>query len=135
MPNLNDICRSMVEEIDYALAAAVVDQDTGLLLGVAHHVSYFTQSLLDALAAASVELFRGKGIATVEKMLGELREQPPERSVREIQMSTAHTYHFMCIVPDKPQVLAILITGNKINLGLGWAGLRSRLKDIAETCP
>ena len=69
MPNLNDICRNMTEDIDYAYATAVIDQESGLILGVSHHVEYFTQSYLDAVAAASVELFRGKGITTIEKMM------------------------------------------------------------------
>ena len=57
MPNLNDICRDLTEEVDHALAAAVVDRQTGLLLGVSHNVSYFTQSYLDTVAAAAVEMF------------------------------------------------------------------------------
>lgn len=135
MPNLNDICRSITEEVDYALSAAVVDQDTGILLGVAHNVSYFTQSNLDVLAAAAVDLFRGKGVVTVEKLLAELRGEEPKHLVQEIQMTTEGTHHFMTVVPDKPSMLAILVTSKKINLGMGWASLRNRLKEIADACP
>ena len=135
MPNLNDICRSMTEEIDHALAAAIIDQETGLLLGVSHNVSYFTQSFLDAIAAASVDLFRGKAVGTVEKLLGQLKNEPPTHAVQEILLTTDHTYHFMSVVPDKPGILAVLVTGRKINLGMGWTGLRSRLKEIAEISP
>jgi hypothetical protein len=41
----------------------------------------------------------------------------------------------MAIVPDRPSVLAILVTSKKANLGMGWASLRSRLKEIAAACP
>ena len=135
MPNLNDICRNMAEDIDYAYAAAVIDQESGLILGVSHHVEYFTQSYLDAIAAASVELFRGKGIATIEKMLAELKNEELKRTIQEVQFNTDKTYHFMVVVPDKPDILAVLVTSKKINLGMGWASLRSRLKEIAEACP
>lgn len=135
MPNLNDICKDMVDAIDYALAAAVIDQETGLLLGVAHTVPYFTQSFLDSVAASAVDLFRGKGVSTVEKQIAELRGQEPQRGLREIQMNTGHNYHFLAVVPDKPDILAVLVTGMKVNLGMGWAGLRSRLKEIAAACP
>ena len=135
MKNLNDICKDIVEEVDYARAAAVVDQDSGLLLGVSHHVSYFTQGYLDAVAAASVELFRGKGISTIEKMLAEMRGEEPKRCIQELQMTTDDTFHFMVVVPSKPNILAILVSGKKINIGMGWAVLRSRLKDIANACP
>jgi len=135
MPNLNDICKSITESVDHAYAAAVIDEETGLLLGVSANVTYFTQSYMDTVAAAAVELFRGKGVSTVEKMLGDLKGQTLRHTVKEIQMTTDHTYHFMTIVPDKPGILAVLVTGNEVNLGMGWAGLRSRLKEIADICP
>ena len=96
---------------------------------------YFTQSFLDAIAAASVDLFRGKAVGTVEKLLGQLKNEPPTHAVQEILLTTDHTYHFMSVVPDKPGILAVLVTGRKINLGMGWTGLRSRLKEIAEISP
>jgi hypothetical protein len=135
MPNLNDICSDMIGSVDYAFAAAVIDQETGLLLGVAQNTSHVTQNFLDAVAASAVEMFRGKAIATAEKMIAELRGEAPRRLVQEIQMTTESTYHFMCVVPDKPGVLAVLVAGKKINLGMGWASLRSRLKEIAAVCP
>lgn len=135
MPNLNDICRDLVENVDFALASAVIDQESGLLLGVSHNVSYFTQTFLDAVAAATVEMFRGKGISAVEKMLGEIRENKPQHSVNEIQMTTGDIYHFMTVVPDKPHLLAVLVARKQVNLGMGWTGLRSRLKEIAQVCP
>ncbi|MBI1423867.1 MAG: hypothetical protein GC149_10415 [Gammaproteobacteria bacterium] len=135
MPNLNDICSDMIGSVDYAFAAAVVDQETGLLLGVAQNTSHITQTFLDAVAASAVEMFRGKAITTAEKMIAELRGESPRRLVQEIQMTTESTYHFMCVVPDKPTILAVLVAGKKINLGMGWASLRSRLKDIAAVCP
>ena len=113
----------------------MIDEETGLLLGVSANVTYFTQSYMDTVAAAAVELFRGKGVSTVEKMLGDLKGQSLHHTVKEIQMTTDHTYHFMTVVPDKPGILAILVTVNKVNLGMGLAGLRSRLKEIAELCP
>ena len=135
MPNLNDVCKNMVEDIDYAIAAAAIDQDTGLLLGVSHTVSYFTQNYLDAVAAASVELFRGKGVTTIEKMLSDLQGTERRNTINEIQLATDKTYHFIAVVPDKPNILAVLVTSKKIRLGMGWASLRSRLGDIAEACP
>ena len=135
MPNLNDICREMVETVDHALAAAVVDQESGLLLGVAHHVSWFTQSLLDTLAAATVDLFRGKAVATVEKMLGQAKGETIRHSLHEMQFATGGVFHFISAVPDRPDLLVVLVTTRAVNLGMGWAGLRSRLKDVAATAP
>ncbi len=135
MANLNDICEDMLASIDHALAAAIVDQDSGLLLAAAHNMPHFTESFLDATAAAAVDLFRGKGISGVEGLLAELRGEEAKHSLREVQMSTERTYHFAVVVPDRPDVLAILVTGKPVNLGLAWAELRSRLRDIAAACP
>ena len=118
-----------------SLACAVVDLSSGLLLGVHHNVPYFSQSYLDAVAAAAVDMFRGKAISTVENMIGNLRGSTLEKTIQEVQMTTTNTLHFMVTVPDRPDALAILITNKKINLGMGWAGLRRALPNFTEMCP
>jgi len=135
MPNLNDICSDMIGSVDYAVAAAVIDQDSGLLLGVAQNKSYITQNFLDVVAASAVEMFRGKAVINAEKMIADLRGEAPRPLIQEIQMTTESTFHFMCVVPDRPSILAVLIAAKKINLGMGWASLRSKLKEIAEFSP
>jgi len=135
MASINDVCRSVVENVDDAIGTAVVDLNTGLLLGVHHNVPYFTTSYLDAVAAAAVDMFRGKGIAGVEKRLSHTRGEAVTNSIQEVQMTTPKTFHFMSIIPGKPNALAILITGKKANLGMGWSGLRGALPDLASMCP
>eukprot|EP00163_Fabomonas_tropica_P013377 TRINITY_DN2489_c0_g1_i1.p1 TRINITY_DN2489_c0_g1~~TRINITY_DN2489_c0_g1_i1.p1 ORF type:complete len:136 (+),score=16.98 TRINITY_DN2489_c0_g1_i1:103-510(+) len=135
MANLNEICENMVGEVGDALGAAVVDLESGLLLSVAHNVPYFTQSYLDAVAAAAVDMFRGKTVGTVENLIASQRGTEVQRLVQEVQMTTEKTYHFMSIVPGKPNALLVLITGRKANLGMGWAALRGALPKIAPLCP
>jgi len=135
MASISDICRDTVSDIDGSLACAVVDLNSGLLLGVHHGIPYFTQSYLDAVAAAAVDMFRGKAITTVENMIGNMRGTPINKSIQEVQMTTTNTLHFMVIVPDRPDSLAILITSKKINLGMGWAGLRRALPQLTPLCP
>ncbi len=135
MAGLDDICNEVLNDVDGALGIAVVDLSTGLLLSVAHNVPYFTQSYLDAVAAAAVEMFRGKGVTGVEKLLSQQRGQSVEKSIKEVQMSTDRTYHFMSIVPGKADAMVVLITSTKANLGMGWAALRGALPNIAPHCP
>ena len=71
--DINDICAEIVRNVDAALGCAVVDLNSGLLLGVSHNVPYFTQSYLDAVAAAAVDMFRGRTVSTVEDMIGNMR--------------------------------------------------------------
>ena len=135
MANLNDICKAITEEVDHALAAAVVDLESGLLLGVAHHVTYFNQSFLDSIAAASVEIFRGTGVKTVESLISQLRNEEPRSHIEDLHFSTDKTHHFMTVVPNKPSALAILVTRKKVRLGMGWTSLQNKLAEIADACP
>ena len=135
MSNLNDICNSVLRDVNDSLAMAVVDLSSGLLLSVAHNVPYFTQSYLDAVAAAAVDMFRGKTVTTVEKLLTAQRGKEVVNSIKEVQMTTSATYHFMSIVPDKPNALVVLITTKQANLGMGWSALRSSLAAIKPLCP
>lgn len=135
MATINEVCKSIVDSVDDAFAAGVVDLSTGLLLGVHHNVPYFTQSYLDAVAAAAVDMFRGKGISNVEKRLSQTRGMEVKDTLQEMQMTTPKTYHFMSVIPGKPNALAVLITGKNANLGMGWSGLRGAINDLAPMCP
>lgn len=135
MADLNGVCQELVNDVSDALGAAVVDLSSGLLLAAHHNVPYFTQSYLDAVAAAAVDMFRGKTISTVEKLLANQRGTQVVNSIKEVQMSTDHTYHFMSIVPGKDDCLMVLITGRKANLGMGWSSLRTALPTVAPLCP
>lgn len=135
MANLDDICKKVLTEVDGATGCAVVDLSNGLMLASAHNVPYFSQTYIDAVAAAAVEMFRGKNITAVEKLLSAQRGVPVEKTMQEIQMTTGGTYHFMSVVPGKADSLMVLITTRKANLGMGWAALRRGLSEVAPLCP
>ncbi|MFM8333357.1 MAG: hypothetical protein ACKN9T_16900 [Candidatus Methylumidiphilus sp.] len=135
MAKLDDILHEIIGDVDGALACAVVDINNGLLLAVAHNVPYFTQSYLEAVAAAAVDMFRGKTIRTVEALLSSQRGRPVENTINEIQMATDGTYHFMAVIRDKPHILMVLITNRKTNLGMGWMSVRNNLGKVGSLCP
>lgn len=133
--SLQEIIDTMLKEVDGAVGAAVVDVDSGLMLAAAHNVPYFTQSYLDAVAAAAVEMIRGRNIRAVEDLLSVQRGQPVTNTIEEVQMTTAGTYHFMSVGKTKKNILTVLITSKKANLGMGWAALRGRLAKIEAAAP
>lgn len=135
MADINSICADVVKQVDSALGCAVVDLESGLLLGVAHNIPYFTQSYLDAVAAAAVDMFRGKNVSAVEDMIANMRGNNKTQLIKEVQMTTENTLHFMAVVPDKPNALVVLITSKKVNLGMGWVAVRQSLNKIAPLCP
>ncbi len=135
MSKLDDLLQSVVQDVDGALGCAVVDLESGLLLSVAHNVPYFTSSYLEAVAAAAVDMMRGRNVRAVESLLSSQRGQPVKHMIQEVQMATEKTYHFMAVVPEKPNALMVLITSRQTNLGMGWASVRSNLPAIAPFCP
>jgi hypothetical protein len=135
MANLDDITREIHTSVAGALGCAVVDLSSGLLLSVSHNVSYFSQTFVEAAAAAAVDIFKGKNITAVESLLGNQRGQTLENSIKEIQMTTQSTFHFMSVIPDKPNTLLVLITSKDSSLGMGWASIRVNAPKIAPLVP
>jgi predicted regulator of Ras-like GTPase activity (Roadblock/LC7/MglB family) len=135
MSKLDDALHSVLSDVDGALGCAVVDVSTGLLLAVSHSVPYFTQTYLEAVSAAAVDLFRGKNIRSIETLLSAQRGKPVENAITEVQMTTDGTFHFMAIVREKPHILLVLITNRKTNLGMGWVAVRNNLPKIGALCP
>jgi len=133
--SLNDALKSIVDDVDGALGAGVVDLNSGMLLGAQHSVPYFSQSYLDAVGAAAVDLFRGKNINAVYKMLSAQKGDDSVGRINEIQMTSDNTFHFMIALPGKPDALVVLITGRKTNLGMGWAAVRNAIPNIVPFCP
>lgn len=133
--SLNTICSDVYNEVTGAIAVAVVDLSNGLLLAVHHEIPYFDQSYVDLVSAAAVNMFRGHTVNVVEEALTAQRGRSAMNSINEIQMTTDGTFHFMAIIPGKPQFVAILITTKRASLGLGWASLRRALPSIEKECP
>ncbi len=135
MATLDELCENLIKDVKDAKGAAVVDLSSGLILAVAHNVSYFTQEYVDAVAASAVEMFRGDTVSTVESLLSAQRGVTVEKTINEVQMSTTMTHHFMSIIPEKEDLLMVLITGKGANLGMGWASLRNAIKAATPLCP
>lgn len=135
MAKIDDITRGVVNSVDGALGCAVVDLASGLLLSVSHNVPYFTQAYLEAVAAAAVDMLRGRNVRTVEELLSGQRGKKVEKTIQEVQMTTDNTYHFMSTIKEKPDALVVLITSKNANLGMGWAALRKSLPTIAPLIP
>lgn len=134
MANITEVCQGIVNDVQDSLACGVVDLNTGMLMGVHHTVPYFTQSYLDAVAAAAVEMMRGKTVKRVEQLMSKQRGSEIKDSFQEIFISSHNTFHFMAMIPEK-QCLAVLVTKKSTSQGMGWASLRSSLDDISAALP
>lgn len=134
MANLNTSCQDVVNDVQDALACGVVDLNTGMLMGIHHTVPYFTQSYLDAVAAAAVDMIRGRTVRRVEQVLSKHRGTEVKDSFEEIFIASKNVYHFMALIREK-QSLVVLVTKKSTSQGMGWASLRNALDDIAAALP
>lgn len=130
--SLQTICESIYSDVNGAIAVAVVDLSSGMPLQVYHRVSYFTQDYVDLVSATSVDMFRGRNVAKVEEKLADQRNRPLSHSIQEVLMTTEGTIHFMAVLPEKKDILALLVTNKKVSIGMGWAVLRNALPEISS---
>ena len=131
---LHELCEGIVAEVDGCLGCAVVDLATGLSLAMkVVPGTLLTDDAMEVMAAASVDYFRGRTVWQLELAMSEAgAEENPAGFVREIQTTTADTYHFMSVVPGREDALMILITDKTANLGLGWIAMRHALARLRE---
>lgn len=134
MANTTEVCKSILEKVEDCVAVGVVDLNTGMLLGVHHNVPYFTQAYLDAVAAAAVEMFRGKNVRRIEELLSQQRGDTIKDSFEEIFISSPKVFHFMITVKEKSAAV-VMVTKKGANQGMGWAALRNNLNAIKATLP
>lgn len=134
MATTQEVCKSLLESVDDCLAVGVVDLNTGMLMGVHHTVPYFTQAYLDAVAAAAVDMFRGKNVRRVEELLSQQRGEAIKDSFEEVFVASPKVYHFMIAIKDKGAVI-IMVTKKSTNQGMGWAALRNGLSALKATLP
>lgn len=132
MSKLDQICQSIYDEVDGSIAMAVVDLESGMPLSVYHKVPHFNQDYIDLVSAAAVDMFRGRTVRQVEDRLGQQRNKPATNSIKEVQMVTEGTFHFMMILPNHAHIVAILITTKKTTMGLAWSSLRKMIGDISD---
>ncbi len=130
MARLDEIAKSLLDSIDGSLGVGIVNLNTGRLFGSSYRASYMTEDLLDSLAAAAVDMFRGRTITQVENLFADLRGVPRKRLWQEMHVSSEHTYHFMLVLPNKPDALLVLVTNKQASLGLSWANLRRVVPEV-----
>src|SRR5262245_24295853 len=135
MGKIDDACREVVTKVDGAVAAGVVDLDTGMLLGI-HNVSQYTQTLNEIVAAACMDLFRGANSHRVQQMGRQHRGIPEngEHYFQEIQITSENNLHFAKVL-KKGKAVVMLVTRRTTNVGMGWAQLKAVVPSIEPLIP
>ena len=129
---LQELCEGIVDDVDGALACALVDLGTGL--PVASRIApggLLNSASVEAISAAGADYFRGATMRRLEREMS-TGEASVSGFVEEIQTTTEDTYHFMSAVPGQEDTLMILITDKSANLGLGWISMREALARVSD---
>ena len=124
---LQNVCDSLVEETDGLLACIVLDLDTGLTLATS------CREGVDAEAASTVTrrlggLFRSKSLT-----LSNLKHA--EGLVREAQVTSRNTYHFMATLPGWSGALLVFVTERVVSIGLGWMAVHQAFDRVLQARP
>lgn len=103
-------------------------------MGVHHNVPYFTQDYLDAVAAAAVDMFRGKTVSRIEQLLSKVRGSEVKNTFKEVFINSDNVFHFMKLIEGKDAVV-VMVTKKTTNQGMGWSSLKMSLPDLKELLP
>jgi len=135
MGKIDDACKEVVNKTEGAVAAGVVDLDSGMLLGI-HNSAQYTQTLNEIVAAATMDLFRGHNVGKVEQMVRAHRGQPEsgEHYFQEVHVTSAHNLHFAKPLKGGKAVI-MLVTKKTTNIGMGWAQLKAAIPTIEPLVP
>lgn len=116
--SVDTICKSMLDSVPKALAAGVVDMETGMLLGVKTTDSH-PQSVMDMLAAGTKELFEGEMSMMIDKTFKKSRsDKAKEPYFQEIIVNSKNLIHLFMRMPATPNIVVTVVCRMDANLGL-----------------
>lgn len=116
--SVDSMCKSLLNDVPKALAAGVVDMETGMLLGVKTTDSHPTD-VMDMLAAGTKELFEGDMSMMIDKVFKKSRgDKSGEPYFKEIIINSKNLIHLFMRLPASPNIVATVVCRIDANLGL-----------------
>lgn len=114
----DSMCKNLLNEVPKALAAGLVDMETGMLLAVKTTDSH-PQEVMDMLAAATKDLFEGDMSSMIDKTFKKSRgDSNTEPYFKEIIVNSKNLIHLFMRVPAMPNIVATVVCRIDANLGL-----------------
>ena len=124
---LQNVCDSLVGETDGLLACILLDLDTGLTLATS------CREGVDAAVASTVA--RHLGGLFHSKSLTLTTPRHAEGLVREAQVTSRNTYHFMATLPGWSNALLVFVTERVVSIGLGWMAVHQAFDRVLQARP
>ena len=132
MASTQEVCAQLVDDVSDCLAVGVVDLNTGMLMGVHHTVPYFTQAYLDAVAAATADLFQGQNVTAIEKLFRRSRGQDEDGKhyFNEIVVFSENLLHVFLRSKKHRDQAAVVVCRGSANIGMVLSKSRTSLAEI-----
>lgn len=114
----DSIVKSCISNVPKAVAAGVVDIDSGMLLSI-KTVESHPQRVLELLAPATRELFEGEMVITIENLFKQARGvESMEHYFQEFLVSSKHLWHYFARLKSNPRLVVTVVTTQDVNTGM-----------------
>lgn len=129
--DLQHACAAVLDEVDGSLCCIVIDTQTGLTVAAEYRTgSVMNAGTINLVSVIGTNMFRGKLINQFRRSLATKRVSPA--FVREVQMTTANTNHFMSAIPSWSEGIFVLVTDKSVSLGLGWMAVHRIVGQLGD---
>ncbi|GGP01370.1 hypothetical protein [Wenjunlia tyrosinilytica] len=126
---VNNLVKAMRAEVPDCVAAGVVDMSTGMLLAVDTMDSH-PNEVLDMLAAATFDLFRGRNVVTIENIFKERRGVVSNSHYfQEILVNSENLVHLFLRSASNDDLVAVAVCRRTVNVGMLFASARRVVKE------
>lgn len=130
--NLSDqvthLTKRIRHEVPDCVAAGVVDMTTGMLMAIETTDSH-PREVLDLLAGATLDLFQGRTVVTIEQLFKERRGvSSNEHYFQEILVNSANLTHVFLRSNGSGDIVTVVVTPKTANIGMVLAAARRVLK-------
>ncbi len=132
---LDDDCARIVESTKGGLLCAVVDLDEGVVLGINRTAGDAT-TLGGIVLATLMDTLRGDHVSQMDRtFVGDgAGADHGGCEPMDVQISSMRTSQFIRVI-NRGRAAVMLVTSRNINLGMGWAALRSAVARIEPRLP
>lgn len=116
--NTSDAMTAALKDVPKALAAGIVDMDSGMLLDIKTTASH-PQEVFDLLAAATKDMFEGENVTNIENIFKKSRGvKSDERYFNEIIVNSKNLIHYFTRLPNRTNTVFAVICSIDANIGL-----------------
>lgn len=127
---LEQAIASSLKDVPKAVAAGVVDMESGMMLDMKTTASH-PQEVFDFLAAATKDMFQGENIVTIENIFKKARgSKSNAHYFQEIVVYSTNLLHYFTRIPGRESIVYAVVCSADANVGLVMVKARELAKNI-----